>query len=112
MNKYKWMLADERYTALNREVKQTDLYFSHRYRNGSYKFRKAGIQPIRIGVKAKFDDEAITFRVYGDVGKPMTRDQEALAKRGARVLRQKYGELKRLDRAKVKSGAILKSYPY
>ena len=62
---------------LRQANKALDLSTQFRYGNGSYKSRKAGIQPIRAMVKATFPGKKLKFRVYGNPATELTNDQTA-----------------------------------
>ncbi len=67
-----------------------------RYRKGSYKARKAGIEPIRMLAKWTPDDIALkiglrkeTVRVYGDANEPVTPKQQSFATQAFKSLKSK-----------------------
>jgi hypothetical protein len=78
--------------------KENGLYFSYRYRKGSYKARKAGISPIRVMVKYP----SRKFRIYGQPDEPMTREQQAFWKSKIDALKQIKRELRAVYRAKLR----------
>ena len=67
------------YEQTNRKLRELEL-MGFRYRNGSYKSRKAGIQPIRCSIKGTFPNKVVKFRVYGTPDTEMTKPQESFCK--------------------------------
>jgi len=88
---------------LNRQTRiamRDNLYFNFRYRKGSYKAKKMGLQPILI--MAKRDGDMI--RVYGEPTEAITPRKIQFATARFKAWRNKERELKRLERARLHSG--------
>lgn len=79
-------------------AKREELYFTYRYRKGSYKARKCGLQPILMMAKRGGDK----IRVYGEADEVISPIKIAFATARFRAWGQKERELKRL--AKKTSG--------
>ena len=77
----------------HQEARSLGLSSHYRYANGTYKSRKAGIQPIRAMVKARFPGVSTRFRVYGDRATEMTSNQQALCHTQLRSMKQTYRDL-------------------
>jgi hypothetical protein len=83
---------------LNQDTEQKQkgdlLYFNFRYRKGSYKAKKCGLQPILM--MAKRGNEKL--RLYGEAGACPTAKQMQFAVSRFRTWRQKERELRRLTK--------------
>ena len=75
-------------------IKRDNLYFNFRYRKGSYKAKKMGLQPILI--TAKRGNERL--RIYGDPSEPIEPVKLQIARVKFEAWRQIERELRRLER--------------
>ncbi len=77
-------------------AKRDNLYWDYRYRKGSYKSRKMGLQPILM--MAKYGDNK--ERVYGEAGETIESPKIRFATERFKAWKQKERELQRLAKEK------------
>ena len=76
-----------------RMAKRDDLYWNYRYRKGSYKAKKMGLQPILIMARRGGD----MIRVYGETDEPISPTKLAFAAARFKVWGQKERKSQRLS---------------
>lgn len=82
-----------------RIAKRDNLYWNYRYRKGSYKARKSGLQPLLMVAKRGGDK----IRVYGEPSEAISSNKIRFATSRFKAWRQKERELRRLERQRNKA---------